>query len=390
VSGPRVLYVNHTGDVSGAEMSLLELLDALPDDVTPALCSPPGRLTGEVPDDLPLFPLRRADPGARLTLRSTPKELGALGLAVRQLRRAVARFAPDVIHANSIRSGLLAAGLPSSGPPVIVHLRDILPASTATAAVRRVVLRRSDALVGNSRYTLEHFVGPDRAAAPRPSVILNPIDAERLLATSTGQDVRRELGIPAEAKVVLHVAQLTRWKAQDDSVRMLAALRRQGVDAHLLLVGEARTPAADVESDNARFVGEVEALITSLGLEPFVHWLGWRSDVADVHRASDVAVLPSWHEPFGRVVAEALCLGVPVLATSEGGTDDVIIDPTLGRLLTPREPERWADALAELLHRPTARADMDAIAASVRERFSPAAHAAATVALYRELAGGSA
>ena len=61
------------------------------------------------------------------------------------------------------------------------------------------------------------------------------------------------------------------------------------------------------------------ALVVNADLEDRVVWLGEREDVPEIVRALDVLLLPSWEEPFGRAIVEALALEVPVVATAVGG-----------------------------------------------------------------------
>ena len=97
-----------------------------------------------------------------------------------------------------------------------------------------------------------------------------------------------------------------------------AAVRSEGVDAHLLLIGSAKFVARATRFDNEAYVARLRALVADAGLQDRVSWLGEREDVPELVRALDVLLLPSWEEPFGRALIEAMALGVPVLATDVG------------------------------------------------------------------------
>ena len=66
-------------------------------------------------------------------------------------------------------------------------------------------------------------------------------------------------------------------------------------------------------------------------------------------RHLDVLVLPSYQEPFGTVLAEAMAVGTPVVATRVGGLPEVVDDGVTGRLVAPGRPGRLAAAVLEVL-----------------------------------------
>ena len=102
----------------------------------------------------------------------------------------------------------------------------------------------------------------------------------------------------------------------------------------------------------------MEALVSELGLDDVVVFTGEREDVPEVLRAIDVLLVPSWEEPFGRTVIEAMAMEVPVLATSEGGPAESIREGVEGHLLPPRDPAAWVEPAARLLADPQLRAEM--------------------------------
>ena len=89
--------------------------------------------------------------------------------------------------------------------------------------------------------------------------------------------------------------------------------------------------------------------MTELGLEWVVHFLGNRDDVPEIIGALDLLLLPSWDEPFGLVVAEAMSIGTSVLVTERGGVGEYIEDGVNGWVLPPNEPGIWGAAAIELL-----------------------------------------
>ena len=389
----RVLYVNHTAEVSGGERSLLTLLGALPDEIEPLLATPRGDLLEAARAvGVPTTEIRGTAGSLRLHPLHTPQALAEMALAGRQVRRAARSHGARVLHANSIRSGLLLAaarpGLPGRAlPPGVVQVRDVLPPGAVTTATLRAVSRAAAVVVANSRYTAEAV----RAAAPgaRLEVIHNPVDLDRFDPARIDRGAARDaLGLPGTRSVLLGlVAQLTPWKGQDTAVRALEIVRRGGLDAHLVLVGSAKFVARSTRFDNEAYVAGLRAAIARAGLEDRVSFLGERDDVPEIVRALDILLLPSVEEPFGRALIEAMALGVPVLATNVGGPPEIVSDGVEGRLLPPGDAEAWAAAISEIAGDPARAA---AMGAAGRRRalaeFGADRHAAALLGLYRRLA----
>ncbi len=385
----RVLHIDHTSLVSGAERSLLELLRAEPAaGIAPLVACPGGPLAVEVATlGLTRLALCGTTGSFKLHPLHTPRA-GAEVLAMAVATRIHARAQrADVLHANTMQAGVVAVLARRLGaPPCVCHLRDALPDSSAGAAVRRL-LRAADGLVAISRHTAECLSPEWQALGVR--IVENAVDMTRFDPgrLDRGQ-ARSALQLPADGPVLCMVAQITPWKAQSDAIRMLSALLPEFPTARLLLVGETKFVSGATRYDNRAYLASLHRLAEELGVGSAVMFLGERSDVQNVLAACDLALLPSWEEPFGRSMAEAMAMGLPVLATSVGGPAEVVVDGVTGRLLPPREPARWAAAAAELLGHPAARVEMGARArAAVAERFAPERHAAGMLASFRAAVG---
>src|SRR5215218_391013 len=101
----KVLYVNHTAQVSGAERALLDLLAGLPGDISPAVACPDGPLTAAVgASGVPVLPVSGTDASLRLHPFYTPRAVADISRSAVVLRRQARRFGADLVHANSIRA----------------------------------------------------------------------------------------------------------------------------------------------------------------------------------------------------------------------------------------------------------------------------------------------
>jgi glycosyltransferase involved in cell wall biosynthesis len=383
----KVLYVERTGLVGGGERSLLGLLDGVADHVDRVLACPSGPLqAAAVEHGVPVVTIPETAGSLRLHPWHTPAGLATMGSAALAIWREARDLNVDLIHANSIRAGLVSAPAARRlGLPLVVHIRDRLPPSPMTSLVRRAVLSSADVIVAISRYVAEEF--DPSGSAPRLRVIDNPLDLARFdPALVTREHARDRLDVPADVPLIGVIGQLTPWKGQDDAIRALAAVRRRHPDARLVIVGEPKFVARATRFDNWAFVRHLHELVRDLGLGWSVSFLGEREDVPEIIRALDVLLVPSWEEPFGRTVIEAMAMGTPVIATSVGGPGEVITDDVDGRLLGPRDPDTWSAAISDLLADDPRRAAMGERArAQVTSRFGLEQHAEAVTRLYWEL-----
>src|SRR5439155_9534492 len=114
-----------------------------------------------------------------------------------------------------------------------------------------------------------------------------------------------------------------------------------------------------------------------------VEQAGWVDDAAGLMRRLDVLVAPSHQEPFGTVLAEAMAVGTPVVATRVGGLAEVVEDGVTGRLVEPGDPDALAAAVLRVLER---RDEMGAAAARAARRWDADAYAARVGELVERLA----
>jgi glycosyltransferase involved in cell wall biosynthesis len=117
---------------------------------------------------------------------------------------------------------------------------------------------------------------------------------------------------------------------------------------------------------------------------PDVHWLGPRTDVANLLADIDVFVLPSIEpEPYGIVVVEALASGAPVLVTNAGGVREIVEHAAAGSatLVPPRDSAALSDAIAEVAPRTTSTSGR-----SARRSLQPERATGRLAEIFRQLA----
>lgn len=379
----KVLYVNHTAEISGGERSLLSLLGTGSGEVEMHLAAPPGRLSEEAAAlGIPVEPIPGTAGSLRLHPVHTPRAMMEMAAAGRATQRIARANGTDLVHANSIRGGLIL-GAARTGKPSVVHVRDVLPPGAASVATMRMIAATATVIVANSDYTADSV----RRLAPRATVeaIPNPVDLVRWDPARVDRvHARASLrGVRPRALLLGVVAQLTPWKGQDTAIEVLRLLRNQGVDAHLLLIGSAKFVAASTRLDNRAYVERLKSRVAELRLEDRVSWMGERDDVPELMSALDVLLLPSHEEPFGRVLIEAMAMRVPVVATNVGGPPEIVTDGVGGFLVDPGDPAAWARAVKHFADHPDLGREMGLAGRHrVERKFGTEQHLAAMLDVY--------
>lgn len=376
----RVVVVNHTGLVSGAEVATLNLLRSLPDDVSALLACPEGPLARQARNvGLSVVPVTGMTGSLRLHPIQTARGVRDLVRLGRETRVVARKEGADLIHAASIRAGLAASLSLGPGLLVITSLHDCLPPGPMSLLTKRLVDARAMALVANSRHTATAW--RDSRKGPPVHVVHPPVDLARYRPRGAPNALR--LGLAGEGPILGVAAQITPWKGQAVAIRALAGIRTRCPGARLVLAGETKFVNRATRYDNRAYLASLKRLITTLGLESCVHFLGQRDDMPDLLASLDVLLVPSWEEPFGLVMVEAMAVGTPVVATNVGGPPEIIRDGVNGRLVPPERPDLWAAAVSGLLLDPGRRQRMAGEGLLTARGFRPEAYAAAHADIYR-------
>jgi glycosyltransferase involved in cell wall biosynthesis len=342
----RVLYLNpFSQEVSGPDESLRVLLGSLiPAGVEAHVALPaPGpqveryEALGARTHFVPLATLRRA---LSPTTALYAPQLARAVVAVRRLARAVRA---DLIHTNMevlLEGGLAARSL---SIPHVLHYRgntldrpklvfDALAAAwTATA----------DHIYCISRATAAIFERRGRAA--KVEVLYNPIDVGAFASAAPSPEVRASLGAAPGRRLVGTVGRIHPRKDLETFVRAAAAVVARRADVHFVVVGLAEAPI------ELEYEQRLRALVRELSLDDHLTFAGARRDMPAVMAALDTFVLTSRHEGFGRVVAEAMASGRPVVVTDEGAPPELVDAERCGLVARAGDPGDFARQIAREL-----------------------------------------
>ncbi|MBI4638121.1 MAG: glycosyltransferase family 4 protein [Candidatus Rokubacteria bacterium] len=291
--------------------------------------------------------------------------------AFRALRRVMRERAVSLVHTHSSVDSWLAAFAGRSLRLPVVRSRHVsIPILRRRALVYRLADRILTSGEGVKALVVAAGIAPERIVSVPPGV-----DTRRFHPNVSGKAVRDELGVAGPA--VGLVANLRGSKGHAVFLEAARAIMRSAPETRFLIVG-----AGVGEADIRRRIDE-------LGLGAQVLMTGFRRDIPEVMAALDVLVLPSVRsEASSQVIPQALAVGTAVVATTVGGSPELIRDGETGRLVPPDDARALAEAILGLLRDPArARAMARAGQAMVHARYSIDATMGLTTAVYEELLG---
>jgi len=233
-------------------------------------------------------------------------------------------------------------------------------------ALNTLTWRLADRIVCVSESTARFFCKSTHADAGRVMSIPNGVDASRFCG---GGQAR------TERSVVASVGRLDSQKGYDVLIDAAKLCADRGVDAEFVIAGDG--PQRQ----------ELEQKIAHHGLASKVELVGRTADVPGLLATADVFVSSSRWEGMPNAVLEAMAAGLPIVATTVGGTPEVVVHGQTGLLVSPEDARAIADAVAALISNPTCRLSLGKKARTwVLEHFTWEKNAAAFSALYDNLA----
>lgn len=204
-------------------------------------------------------------------------------------------------------------------------------------ALERRLHRAMAAVLANSR-TVARQLLEEGVPQDRIGLIYNGVDTARFLTPIDRNAVRAAVGVSNSTLVFISVANLLPQKGHRDLLNAFGkASQTLPNDWRLLLVG-----------DDYNLEAMLRQQAVALGIHEHVSFLGPRSDVPDLLRVSDVAVLASLEEGFSNAVLEAMAAGLPVIATDVGGNPEAIVNGDTGFVVPVSDPVRLAQAIGSL------------------------------------------
>ncbi len=369
----RILYLNPTSCLGGAERVLLSVMGAVresaPDAELHLLLPNAGHLAAAA-----------EKVGVRVTQITMPPGVAALGdsqlrqggglwktgsllfrtaaaapAALRYiscLRRRVRELAPDVIHSNGLKTHLLGRLVNENNTPVLWHIHDFCG---RRPTVGRLLRRARKSVVGAVAISQAVAQDLEQVAPGLPAqVVYNTVDADHFSpAPRDGGWLDAAAGLPPAKGEVVRIgliATYARWKGHD--LFLEAASRRSGKlprNVRFYIIGGPIYATSGSQFSRE----ELHTLTRSRRLENCVGFIDFQEDPVEAFRALDIVVHASTQpEPFGLTIVEAMACAKPVIVARAGGAAELFAHSRDALGFTPGDAEGLAAAMRQLVSNP--------------------------------------
>lgn len=406
----KLVYLNTTGTLGGAERCLLDLLASLRGSGGPwrpaVVLGADGPLRAEVEAlDVPctLLPLpdsaaRMGDAGLREAAGAIRRRLALAALAARaapstaayltRLGSLLGRLEPDLVQTNGMKAHVLGAWAAPVGVPVVWHLHDFTAGRPVMARLLRLAARTRRRLFGVG---VSHAVADDARAAfgSRVAVraIYNAVDLDRFRPDG-GPLADLDAGAPPAPPDTLRVglvATFASWKGQEVFLEAIARIPASTPCRFYIVGGPIYSSAGSQYTFE-----ELQARARALGVADRVVFSGHQADPGAALRALDVVVHASTRpEPFGRVIVEGMACGKAVIAARAGGAAELFEEGIQALGCPPGDPSALASAIVRLVADPSLRLRLGQAALDlVRQRFDRTRLVAPWSELYHDAKAG--
>jgi glycosyltransferase involved in cell wall biosynthesis len=292
----------------------------------------------------------------------------------------------DLVHCTEWDASLwgrMAAALARRPSVVTEHTLDRGIQVSEAGASRGRAIALHHRLLGPSTYAIVHVAEQQAQVLLAEDVppaklvcIPNGVPLDHIRAVANSGLTRAEIGVPEDAKVVMHVARFYSMKRQAWTLEAVRRLRSELGDVHAVFVGK----GPDLEAFEDR--------VRKSGAQEWAHILGVRDDVPAVLSLADLAVLPSSTEALPMTMIETMAVGVPQVTTDVGELGPTLREADAGLTVPVEDLDAFHVACRAVLSDPDLHARLREGALSAVDRFDAARMVGRYAALFEAATSG--
>lgn len=335
----NILYLNKVAEIGGAEVSLQTLVESLKgSDYRPVVVlgqnGPLYQRLNKLDIKVYVYPLDTCHLNNPIPFLRT----------ILFLRRLIRQEGIKLIHSNTLwdnQYGVISAKLEMI--PHILHVRGF----SKNQYLWKHFYNLGSMAICNSEYTRKQFINWS-GFRKRVEVIYNGIDTTLFKPDpKKREETRNHYGIREVDFVMGMAGRLTEEKGQLPLLKALIPIMRKNRNYKFLVAGDTKIhPEPD-------YCEQIKTLTEENQLGEQVFLVGFVEDMPAFYNAIDLFLLPSFREPFGRVLVEAMATEKPVIASMVDGVPEIISENSNnGFLINSGDWDSWLQRITYLANNP--------------------------------------
>ena len=312
MSSKKIIFINYSSYVSGAEFSLKQLIVGINPSVKKYLITTGNHFFFKGYEE-------------KCVLNESHKFKTWFYNVIKSIKFLL-KVNPDILYFNNSKSFILLFPLSIFffRKKIIWHIRD----NIKFKLIENLLCFFCDKIICNSKYIFNQLFFNNKAV-----VVYNGIDTDLFVPTIEYNNKKKLIAI---------VSQITPWKKLEDFIEIVKIISFNFPNTDFLIIGDILNPKDLV------YKKKLENLIIKYSLEKEIKFIGFKENIEDYMSKIDVLCHMASKEPFGRVLIEAMSCGKPVIAYMSGGPKEIITEKT-GFLIPTGEIEIFANKIEELL-----------------------------------------
>jgi len=302
--------------------------------------------------------------------------------AVADIRQIIVQGNYDIVHTHTKVAGVVGrlAARTAKARVIVHHVHGWGSPEEMSTGMRmlylgleRLCARFTDRIIAVCRRDIQKGLARHIGKEDKFVLIYNGIELERFRKVADNQQVRSELGLDADCKLVGMIARLDQQKNPLDFIKAAAIVAKAYAKVQFLFVGDGPLRP------------ECERLINELNLKEKFFLLGYKDNVARIMSILTMTAMSSLWEGLPLAFLESMSAGKPIVANNVDGASEVVVNGETGFLVTPHDPAEMAARILVLLNNETLCQTIARVAQQRSSYFSMQRMFESLESLYKEM-----
>lgn len=195
--------------------------------------------------------------------------------------------------------------------------------------IHKIMYKRVDKIFAISSVEADEMHHKLALDSDKIEIMHNGVDLSKFINDNKESKVRRELNLDEDTKIITAIGNLSKPKGILEWIKAAEMTLKKYSNVCFLWVGD------DTYINEEYSLNSLKKELEIKKLDKYIKLLGYRNDIIDILKVSDIFVLPAHKESFGIVYIEAMAMGLPVIGCNSGGVPDIITEKN-GWLCEPK------------------------------------------------------